>query len=83
MKIIEPKSVCGECIDIRRLDQSPEASDLGKPDIVEQEYDYVWCIFIRLLVLLPPLFGILVALGDNSAKAFNALLFYAVDHDDF
>ena len=80
MKIIETQAVGRKPIDVRRFDQGTEAPDLRKADVIEQEYDNVWGVFIRLFVVRPPLFGILVAFGNYSAKSFNALGLDAIDY---
>jgi hypothetical protein len=78
VEVVEPQSVRGELVDVRRLDQAAEAADLREADVVEQENDDVRGAFLRPLLRSPPLLGVRVLLGDDAAEALDFLLLDAV-----
>jgi hypothetical protein len=74
VKVVVAQTVVGECINVRRIDQRAEATNLSKPDIVQQEDDDVRRIFVRPFFFGPPFLRVIVAFGDTPPKPSTFLV---------
>ena len=75
VEVVVPKPPGRQSVDVGRLDQTSETSDLAKTRVVQEDEHDVGCSLGRRRDRLrPPLFRLLVRFGDLTLEFLNVLL---------
>jgi hypothetical protein len=81
VEIVVAQAVGRQLIDVGRVDQTAKAADLGEADVVEQKDDDVRRVLVWAHGLRPPLFALVVGLGDLALELLNRFRARAPDRD--